>query len=90
MLGLSRGECQTRLLFSCCDPAKTLSAYRTVLCHLLLNGGICEDAVGGAEVAYCEADAPDVPFWTQADAIQCEAFATICIVENRLVILVFI
>ena len=45
--------------------------------------------MGGADVASCEADAPDVPSWTHVDAIQCGAFATICIVENSLVIFVF-
>ena len=78
-----------RLLFSSCAPAKIFSAYRTVLCHLLFEGVICDDAMGGAEVASCEADAPDVPLWTQAEAIHCGAFATICIVENSLVIFVF-
>ena len=87
--GLSRGECQMRLLFSSRAPTKILSAYRTVLCHLLFEGGICDDAVGGAEVSSCEADAPDVPSWTQADSIQCGAFATIFIVENSLVMFVF-
>ena len=45
--------------------------------------------MGGAEVASCEEDAPDVTSWTQAGDIQCVAVVTICIVENSLVIFVF-
>ena len=78
-VGLVKGRVSDEVIIFFPFPFKNPLCIENSILSYCFEGGICDDEVGGAEVASYEADAPDVPSWTHAEAIQCGAFATICI-----------